>query len=152
MGNRACVVFKDEVVHSPAVYLHWNGGPESVYAFLEALERGGGLSQDPVRTAARFTQLVGNFFGGNLSLALFPIEADRWELTDPGDNGIYLVTLSDSPLSMRRLVEGVEWPPHVVALEEAESRTHAYRNQIPSLCDQVLQANRGYGWHAMEAA
>ncbi len=39
MGNRATIIFTDgKKSFSPAVYLHWNGGPESVYAFLEELD------------------------------------------------------------------------------------------------------------------
>lgn len=40
MGNRAYVVFEDRQGNrSPAVYLHWNGGPESIYAMLDTLAR-----------------------------------------------------------------------------------------------------------------
>jgi hypothetical protein len=37
MGNRAYVVFESGNERSPAIYLHWQGGPESIYAFLHAL-------------------------------------------------------------------------------------------------------------------
>lgn len=35
MGNRAVISF-DENDNATGVYLHWNGGPESVLAFLAA--------------------------------------------------------------------------------------------------------------------
>ena len=39
MGNRAAVVFTKGEEISPAVYLHNNGGPESIYSFLAELNR-----------------------------------------------------------------------------------------------------------------
>ena len=36
MGNRAVLEFKD----GTGIYLHWNGGPESVLAFLDAAKEG----------------------------------------------------------------------------------------------------------------
>ena len=40
MGNRAVVIFDDDpnVGSSLGVYLHWNGGPESVLAFMQATQ------------------------------------------------------------------------------------------------------------------
>jgi hypothetical protein len=101
MGNRACVVFTDGREFSPAIYLHWNGGPESVYAFLDALKDYDALGDVP-RTAARFTQLVGNYFGGTLSLALIPLDDRGWQGADPGDNGVYLVTVRHGRYTVRR--------------------------------------------------
>lgn len=63
MGNRGNVVFsnKDWTEFSPCVYLHWNGGPESVYGFLEELNRRK-IRADQCYEAARFIQIVGEFF------------------------------------------------------------------------------------------
>ena len=91
MGNRAIVLPKYSNI---GVYLHWNGGPESVGAFLEYCKlRGfrsfGGSSMDGYGLA-RFVQVVGNFFGGGLSLGIEhcePTEEDAEGL----DNGIYVV-------------------------------------------------------------
>lgn len=71
MGNRAFVVFENEgsTKFSPAIYLHWNGGPESVYAFLDLLDRYK-VTADQEYEAARFVQIVGNFIGGTLSLGI----------------------------------------------------------------------------------
>ena len=104
MGNRATIIFANEdwTEASPAVYLHWNGGPESVYAFLAELDRrdqGHGLDY----VCARFAQLVGEFFDGDkqystLSLGVVtgPSEITSAELeavqTDHGDNGFYVVS------------------------------------------------------------
>lgn len=62
MGNRAHVIYPEARV---AIYLHWNGGLESMVAFLDyANERK--LGSD-CYGAIRFCQLVTNFFGGTLS-------------------------------------------------------------------------------------
>lgn len=107
MGNRANVIFTDgEKRFSPATYLHWNGGPESVYAFLKELDRRE-VRSDQEYEAARFVQIVGEFFDSrksfetlslgivntpqgvmnkyNLALSLQLVE------TDNSDNGFYVV-------------------------------------------------------------
>ena len=62
MGNRATVIFvTGEGKISPAVYLHWNGGPESVYQFLDELDRRKVRAGDDYE-CARFIQIVGEFF------------------------------------------------------------------------------------------
>jgi hypothetical protein len=82
MGNRATLKFKDEA-NQPNIYLHWNGGRASVQAFLnvaKAME----LRADSYGVA-RMCQVVGNFFGGNLSLGCSN------NLGDYSDNGIYII-------------------------------------------------------------
>lgn len=61
MGNRAVVTVKGSSV---GIYLHWNGGIESVTAFLRAAKDLGVRDpvNDPAYFYARFVQLVGNFF------------------------------------------------------------------------------------------
>jgi hypothetical protein len=99
MGNRATIIFADGLGHSPAIYLHWNGGPESVYRFLRELEERGAGSHDHSYAAARFVQVCGDFmdFDGPSGLSL-GIESPPSDLSqeslaaiDPGDNGVYLV-------------------------------------------------------------
>lgn len=82
MGNRAVIQFKD----GTGIYLHWNGGPESVLAFLDTAKlfkvRGDDYGQ------ARLIQIIGNFFGGTLSLGVGKASTlDR----NNHDNGTYLV-------------------------------------------------------------
>ncbi len=65
MGNRGTVIFSNQAgdEFSPAVYQHWNGGPESVYAFLDELDRRGVRGADDLAyQAARFVHIVGDFF------------------------------------------------------------------------------------------
>jgi hypothetical protein len=127
MGNRANVVFcnREFTEFSPTVYLHWNGGPESIYAFLAELDRrkvrGAG---DLMYQVARFVHVVGDFFDGDpmdkkrgatsLSLGVTnpPTAATPEAIakvpTDTGDNGFYLVyrepTKDGSTLTVRRFV------------------------------------------------
>ena len=61
MGNRATVIFQAQDTISPAIYLHWNGGPESVYQFLDELDRRK-VRGDADYEAARFVKIVGEFF------------------------------------------------------------------------------------------
>lgn len=86
MGNRAVISFEGSEV---GIYLHWNGGPESVLAFLDAAKAC--KVRDPLVDCygiARLAQIIGNFFGTAESLGVD-------ELTkldcDNGDNGQYVV-------------------------------------------------------------
>jgi hypothetical protein len=107
MGNRANVIFSDPKSGyiSPVIYLHWNGGAESIYAFLDELDRRKVRTTigDPSYEVARFVHLVADFFdgegkAGSLSLgvlnaptAITP-EALEQLNTDMSDNGFFVVT------------------------------------------------------------
>lgn len=94
MGNRALIVPKGN--ERIGVYLHWNGGVNSVTALLKYCElKGyrnfGGKNMDGYGIA-RFTQVVGNFLGGGLSLGIEAIhEPLTKEYADNYDNGIYII-------------------------------------------------------------
>lgn len=104
MGNRANVVFVAGEEISPAVYLHWQGGPESVYAFLDELDRRH-CRPDANYECARFIAIVAEFFDhddyGTLSLGVTngPAEITTAALarvhTDNSDNGFYVVNRGD---------------------------------------------------------
>lgn len=86
MGNRAVIGFEGK---KTGIYLHWNGGEESVKAFLECARTYG--VRDPVRDSygiARLTQIIGNFLGGSLSIGLGDLEGLD---CDNFDNGTYIV-------------------------------------------------------------
>ena len=105
MGNRATVIFtdKDEKDVGPAVYLHWNGGPESVYAFLAEMDRRKVRTSDVQYETARFIHIVGDFFDQDEASALSlgvsngprTIAPHALKCHDPGDNGIYVVARND---------------------------------------------------------
>lgn len=114
MGNRATLVFTDgKERFSPAVYLHWNGGPESIYSFLAELDRRH-VRADQDYEAARFIQIVGEFFDqeeqGGLSLGVANGPRSVQEIregkieTDLSDNGVYLVQREEGAIKMRRFL------------------------------------------------
>lgn len=86
MGNRAVITTKAKKL---GVYLHWNGGRDSVEAFLKVCKQ---LGYRPPESDsygfARLCQVIGNYFGGTSSLGI-----DLYENvdTDNGDNGVYVI-------------------------------------------------------------
>lgn len=86
MGNRAVIQFGTEAKAS-GIYLHWNGGPESVRAFLDAAKELD-VRTDDTYGPARLCQIIGNWFGGTLSIGVGSIDDMD---CDNGDNGLYVV-------------------------------------------------------------
>ena len=86
MGNRALIMFEGQGV---GIYLHWNGGRDSVQPFLDYCKLKGFRPDD--YGVARMAQVVGNFMGGTLSLGVQCTKGLRKADLDPGDNGIYIV-------------------------------------------------------------
>ena len=85
MGNRAVIKFGGT---SQGIYLHWNGGQESVKAFLDCAKRYQLRGNDSPYGRARLCQIIGNFFGGTLSLGV-----DDIQFLDCNnyDNGMYVI-------------------------------------------------------------
>lgn len=72
MGNRAVITTAKEWAHGGiGVYLHWNGGLDSVEAFLKYCEMKGYRTPDrDCYGWARLCQVLGNFFGGSASVGI----------------------------------------------------------------------------------
>lgn len=93
MGNRAVITNSKsfDVANSTdiGVYLHWNGGINSVSAFLKYCELKGYRSPDEDCYGwARLCQVIGNFFGGGLSIGIekcCELDCDNF------DNGTYII-------------------------------------------------------------
>jgi len=90
MGNRAVIAFVDDNgvqdENSVGIYLHWNGGRDSVEGFLQAAKDYGLRSGS--YGVARLTQIIGNCFPGTLSVGvnmLDKLDCDNY------DNGVYWV-------------------------------------------------------------
>jgi len=90
MGNRAVIAFVDDKgkqdKNSAGIYLHWNGGRDSVEGFLQAAKDYGLRSGS--YGVARLTQIIGNCFPGTLSVGvdmLNKLDCDNY------DNGVYWV-------------------------------------------------------------
>lgn len=91
MGNRAVITTKEgDKKNKLGIYLHWNGGRDSVRAFLRyAKMRGFRPPESSNYGWARLAQVIANFFGGDgLSIGIDTIDrldCDNW------DNGVYLI-------------------------------------------------------------
>lgn len=86
MGNRAVITTRSKDI---GVYLHWNGGRDSVEAFLKYCELKGYRTPERDNYGwARLCQIIGNYFGGELSIGI-----DKYERLDKdnGDNGVYII-------------------------------------------------------------
>lgn len=86
MGNRAVITTKQKRI---GIYLHWNGGRESIESFLMYCKlKGYRQPEKDYYGWARLCQVIANFFGGGLSIGIN--EYDRLD-TDNGDNGVYVI-------------------------------------------------------------
>lgn len=90
MGNRAVITTKENFNNDGVgVYVHWNGGRDSVQAFLTYCKMKG--YRTPTSDSygwARLCQVIGNFFGGELSVG---IDKYRHLDYDNYDNGTYII-------------------------------------------------------------
>ncbi|MFD0703378.1 hypothetical protein DMP06_00060 [Slackia equolifaciens] len=88
MGNRAVITTEKRDL---GVYLHWNGGRDSVEAFLRYCELRGFRSPDSDEYGwARLCQVIANFMGASgLSVGISRYTTDKQ--MDPGDNGVYVI-------------------------------------------------------------
>ena len=94
MGNRAVITtskagFDPANSEATGVYLHWNGGRDSVEAFLAYCKLKGFRSPEKDNYGwARLCQVIGNYFGGGLSIGIGPcctLDCDNY------DNGTYII-------------------------------------------------------------
>lgn len=86
MGNRAVIATRKKDI---GIYLHWNGGRDSVQAFLTFCKiKGFRCPENDCYGWAYLTTIVGNYFGVGLSLGVNKYEClDR----DNYDNGVYII-------------------------------------------------------------
>ena len=90
MGNRAVITTEENFKkNGVGIYLHWNGGRDSVEAFLKYCEmRSFRAPEYDCYGWARLCQVIGNFFGGGLSIGIDTIS--NLDCRN-GDNGVYLI-------------------------------------------------------------
>ncbi|MDI3492001.1 MAG: hypothetical protein PWP11_3278 [Thauera sp.] len=92
MGNRATITIAPFDKKNACIYVHWNGGRESVEAFCKAAHDLGYRSpeSDPAYALARLTGLIATCFGidDDTSIGVGTVD----ELIDAGDdNGCYVI-------------------------------------------------------------
>jgi len=91
MGNRAVITTRENFEnHGVGVYLHWNGGMDSVRAFLKYCElRNFRSPSEDSYGWARLAQVLCNFMGGDgLSVGVDVVsnlDCDNY------DNGVYII-------------------------------------------------------------
>lgn len=87
MGNHAIIKTANGHI---GMYLHWNGGRDSVEAFLKYCDLRGFRSPEVDGYGwARLSQVVGNYFGGCLSVGIVELSGvgdGKW-----CDNGTYII-------------------------------------------------------------
>ena len=90
MGNRAVITTKENFDNNGiGVYLHWNGGRDSVNAFLTYCKmKGFRVPEKDNYGWARLVQVIANFFGGSLSIGIDDV---CYLDCDNGDNGVYII-------------------------------------------------------------
>lgn len=123
MGNRAAIAFSDKKTDT-GIYLHWNGGVESILGFLKAAEilGIGGAYEDYYK--ARFTQMIGNFFGGTSSIGLQKVEE-----IDGSDNGTFYL---DKNKIIKRSRKGIL---------TYDNLTDEGKEYADNVCEQAVGAN-----------
>ena len=135
MGNRAMISFKEdrqEKEFAPSIYLHWNGGRDSVEAFLEASQTLGIRGNDGSYCIGRMAQVIGNWMGGHLSMG---VSCYSQYDTEWLDNGVYWI--KDFEIVEREL------PSFFEDGEFIEQKTHDH----DELVKEILEANKGIKWN-----
>ena len=86
MGNRAVIRTEKNDI---GIYLHWNGGKDSVEGFIRYCKlKGYRLPEIDNYGWSRLSQVIGNFFGGSTSVGLGLIkdlDCDNY------DNGVFII-------------------------------------------------------------
>lgn len=91
MGNRAVITTRENFENNGiGVYVHWNGGRDSVEAFLQYCKlRGFRCPEHDNYGWARLCQIIANFFDKDgLSVGIDTVnnlDCDNW------DNGVYII-------------------------------------------------------------
>lgn len=87
MGNRAVITTVGATDNTTGIYVHWNGGVNSIEAFCAYCDMKGFRSPDmDCYGWAYLATVIGNFFGDGLSLGVDRIKCLD---TDNYDNGVY---------------------------------------------------------------
>jgi hypothetical protein len=141
MGNRVVITFDKKPTRSSlGIYLHWNGGPESVLAFLEAANEFRVRAGDDPYQLARVVQIIGNYFGGTTSIGV-----DRLSRLDcdNGDNGVLRVSRAgaEGAIEMYQSKRGKLGSHNWTVMDLAKLKEHHYWTGLTPILGQIIAAN-----------
>ena len=121
MGNRAVICEESAYPGGIGIYLHWNGGRDSVEAFLKYCRLRG------LQSMADLVMVISNFFGGDTSIEVdlvSKLDCDNW------DNGVYLI--KDMEIVGRKFVRSGEQNEYDIdGMVEAINEAQPAKQQIP---------------------
>ncbi len=131
MGNRAVISFQDTDLETldtsqVGIYLHWNGGLESIEGFCQAASALG------VNEPARFIQMIGNWFGGSSSVYVDVISRLDY---DNGDNGTYVISKAS-----RKWKVAKRFGTYVVDIDDQVNR----REYVRQMAEDVTRVNADF--------
>lgn len=133
MGNRAVITLDNKT----GIYLHWNGGRDSVEAFLKYCKL------RKFRTCnyglARLTQVITNFIGGDLSVGvgkMSSLDCDNF------DNGVYHV--ENWEIVKREFFDGEEQKGHEInemlfAIDEKQPEDDRLFNKKELVAEKIKE-------------
>jgi len=122
MGNRAVITLDEKPTDSSVgIYVHWNGGAESILAFCE-VARKAKVRWEPCYGTARLAQIIANFFEGTLSVGLGTLDTLN---CDNGDNGVFSVKWDENKVSLVSYPHG-NYKKDGVKLDNAEIMKDPY--------------------------
>lgn len=149
MGNRAVITTEENFNNNGiGIYVHWNGGRDSVEAFLKYCElQGFSKPEEDCYGWARLCQVIANFFGGDSSVGIdvcSHLDCDNY------DNGVYFI--KDWKIVGRKYFEGEE--QHSYDIDEMVDDIHAsmpesyskYDVHIPAREAERLEFKSKMGW------
>lgn len=143
MGNRAVITTAPFDEKNVGIYVHWNGGQESIEGFLAACKELG--YRDPTGDTsyglARLTQAIGLFFGAEDDCSVEIGRCDQLDC-DNGDNGVWLLG-PDWTIAGRlgRSGETIEVEP--VSQKDDVEKRDAIKNDILKLTAHAKRDNIG---------
>lgn len=138
MGNRAVITTKAELSTEGGIgiYLHWNGGRDSVEAFLKYCELKGYRppSVDSQYGLAYLVGVITNYFGDGLSVgidSLLHLDLDN------GDNGVYVI--DGWEIVDREYFNGVEQSSHNL-YEMLKDINNSMPKKMQIGCDKLMES------------
>lgn len=140
MGNRAVITTVGGVENDAiGIYLHWNGGRDSVEAFLTYCRMKGYRPPEKDNYGwARLCQVIGNYFGGDLSIGIdrcSNLDCDNW------DNGVYYI--KNWKIVGRDYFHGEEQHTHDLhSMLEAIDSAQPEAEQFALMLDEHIKADK----------